>query len=222
MFNIAVVIPIQGRIELAKRVMLYYETLDVEGINIYTVPIIDPDDDLGTTETISFSPEGIPLGEKFNQGIAYASLFEPDGVMIVGSDDLVAPRVFENIVQKKPRYQEIKGVHFFNSKTLEMVFARKSHCGAGKYFSKDFLVECDYAPYDDKAERNVDNGPSRWVTGAREVVESELYSPCCIDIKTATNMTPWEVVERYNATENANADTVFAKIGEKLLHWVHL
>lgn len=216
--KIAVVIPVHGgekRLELARRVLLYYETMQVPGVEIFTCPVLDDDgsyefyDSELAVQFCGDNPHdaseavavGATLGMKFNAGIKINRSLRPerDGVMIVGSDDLIAPSVFERIRDKRPRYQEIRGVHFYNSETGEMTFAWKSHCGAGKYFSHEFLNDCEWRPYDDLAVKNVDNGPDRFDKGSDYIMQAKANEPLCIDIKTAENMTAWSIVSGYRS-----------------------
>lgn len=229
--TISVVIPVHGcenRRELAKRVLLYYETLEVEGIDIVAVPVFDVDESpleeqiFGIPGPVACVDIGTPLGAKFNCGIAYYKGMEViDGVMIVGSDDLVAPEVFERIRDDQPDYQEIRGVHFYNAATKNMILAWRSHCGAGKYFSKAFLDDCDWNPYEAELDHNVDRGPNRFIKKhhKRGVVQAAHDHALCIDIKNfGANMTPWEIVERYPLTD-LNKAAAFQSVGEKEEWW---
>lgn len=208
MKHIAIIMPMKGREELTRRTFLYYETLDLERKGIMTThlwPVVDNHYDHEYFEQYFISPLDCPLGAKFNSGIQ-ACVGNYDGVMILGSDDLIAPAVFESIATWNPYYQEIKGVHFFDSTSGEMVFARKSHCGAGKYFSKAFLDGCDWQPYDNDAVNNVDNGPNRFLRGVQhDKLVALIDKPLCIDVKTSENMTLWEDVSKYNATHQLTA-----------------
>lgn len=238
--NVAVIIPVHGsekRLELARRVLLYYETLDIPGVNILTCPVLDDDgsDDFFCSDLAlqfcGYNPNdaseavapGSALGFKFNQGIKLnRSLNRPvrDGVMIVGSDDLIAPAVFERIRDERPYYQEIRGAHFYNAETGEMVFAWKSHCGAGKYFSRAFLDTCDWRPYDDEANKNVDNGPSRFLPNGGDVMQASANRPLCIDIKCfGENMTAWSIVSGYMSEPVDKAECFKAMDDEWEARW---
>lgn len=216
--RIAISIPIKGREELARRVIAYYDTLDIEGVRLFVVPNMS---DIDTSELWhELSPPKVfslnePLGHKFNEGIDDCCQLDVDGVMIVGSDDLISPAVFIEIRDNLPEYQEIRGVHFFNSETGEMVFERGFMCGAGKYFSRSFLDACDCRPYDEEAERNVDKGPDAWLDGERSVIRAGLRSPLCIDIKTAENMWGWDTVKGYFGLEECDAEDIFAEMNEE-------
>lgn len=104
MMNIAVVIPIHKREELARRVIGYYKSLDVRGLRLFVVPVLsDLECDLWNelTPPKMFSLNE-PLAAKFNKGIDACRMLDIEGVMIVGSDDLIAPWVFEGVAKKDP------------------------------------------------------------------------------------------------------------------------
>jgi hypothetical protein len=139
-----------------------------------------------------------PLGRKFNFGIEVLKLKQLDGVMIVGSDDLISPYVFRELEKQEPYYMEIGGCHFFESQTGRMRFIHNFNCGAGKYFSRAFLDICEWQPYENDALANVDKGPRRFLkSGERTIWQSSKTEPFCIDIKTAKeNMWDFEWVEK--------------------------
>jgi hypothetical protein len=224
--KIAVVIPIWGREELAKRVILYYETLEVEGVEIVVFPVLsDERECAGITAPHLYAPNE-PLGLKFNIGIDVANTMQfPCGVMIVGSDDLIAPAVFEAIREKDPLYQEIGGCHFFESATGRMIFAPHFNCGAGKYFSDDFLARCDGRPYVESENLNVDGGPRRFLSaGERLIMQSSADKPLCIDIKTAEeNMWNFAWVDNIGGSKEITGSRItdaFRQMnGERPLWW---
>lgn len=198
MIKIAVVIPIHGRTELAKRVVLYYETLSIRGVEIVVAPAVDNASDMETFST-PYVCSNLALGTKFNLGIWSCNTYHEgvDGVMIVGSDDLIHPGVFRLIRDYRPLYQEIRGCHFFESQTGRMAFVERFNCGAGKYFSREFLDRCDWKPYDGELNKNVDSSPRAYLkSGERGLYLSSTTHPGCIDIKTANeNMWDFEWVE---------------------------
>ena len=200
MLHISVVIPIYGREELAKRVILYYETLEVQGVNLTVIPVLDlgsgDGERMGKGRIINDSPV---LGKKFNTGISWSKLIADfDGVMIVGSDDLISPYIFNELAKQEPHYMEIGGCHFFESQTGRMRFIHAFNCGAGKYFSKEFLDRCYWQPYDDTANINVDRGPRKFLgSGERLIWQSSKHIPFCIDVKTKSeNMWDFGWVEK--------------------------
>lgn len=229
MKNIAVVIPIHGRHELSRRVIAYYATLDPlqTGCRLFVVPVMDEiESDLWN----QLSPPKAfalnePLGHKFNEGIRDCQMYDIDGVMIVGSDDLVSPAVFRNLAEKDPMYQEIRGVHFFNSQSGEMVFERTFVSGAGKYFSREVLDTCQWSPYDEEGDRNLDSGPNRFLGGIpQERVYASLNTPMVIDIKTVTNMWDWNKVLEYELIEAVPVpiECFLCMNGETTERWTNL
>lgn len=219
--SIKVVIPASGRYELTRRVILYYEDLGYE-----TMVVWDRGDRPHIEPSIADRayPDGGTLGEKFNFCLTQAIL-DPflDGVLLVGSDNLILPEYIERIAEDKPDYREIHGCHFFNSKTGKMVFTRRYYCGAGKYFSHKFLKACDYSPYDPKAEKDVDGEPKKklYKHGFKPSQEESLmYKPLCVDIKTDENMTSWERIEQDVRAETVDVpEFVFDQMNGERTEW---
>jgi len=221
MMNIAVVIPVHKREELARRVIGYYESIDVRDLRLFVVPVLS---DLECDLWSELSPPKVfslnePLSAKFNKGIDACRMLDIEGVMIVGSDDLIAPWVFEGVAKKRPFYQEVRGVHFFNSQTEQLVFDHQFKCGAGKYFSKDFLDKSNWNPYDEWKDKNVDSGPERYLASGRtEIKQASMYKPACIDIKTDENMWDWEWVKRLPGIEGVESPSeVFAHMDDEMV-----
>lgn len=217
--KIAMVIPVHGsekRLELAKRVILYYETMDVPGLQVKTVVVRDHGSDWPTTlPHVVVSHRSDPIGKKFNDGINIGTVYPFDGVMIVGSDDLIAPSVFQQIARDLPIYQELRGVHFYDSHSGEMVWDPHFLCGSGKYFSAEFLDRCDWRPYDDEADKNVDKGPNRFIgPGERLALHASEDAPVALSIEVSDNMTPWEQ-KTLNAHPVHDKEAVFTAMDDE-------
>lgn len=225
MVKIAVVIPIHGRTELARRVVLYYETLCIKGVDITIVPVVDTGDEASEFMANAIAGENLALGAKFNFGIWSCGLLEEGirGVMIVGSDDLIHPEMFERIRDEKPLYLEIGGCHFFESQTGCMLYIEKFNCGAGKYFSHEFLDRCDWKPYDDELNKNVDTSPRGYLkSGERQLFLTTKTKPLCIDIKTANeNMWDFAWVEAQGGVELTAPETAhcFKEMNNERPEW---
>jgi hypothetical protein len=226
MMNLVIVIPIHGRIELARRIVLYYETLDVPGVSLTVLPVVDTFEEMDEFSAPVIANEDATLGEKFNFGIWSAPIQEEglDGVMIVGSDDLISPYIFRELATQKPHYMEIGGCHFFESATGRMRFIQQFNCGAGKYFSREFLDRCDWKPYEKDATRNVDSGPRKFLReGEVTVWQSSWYTPFCIDVKThSENMWDFEWVEKAEGSVELTANDIgicFASMNKEKPEW---
>lgn len=219
--TIGITIPVHGsekRFELARRVLSYYATMELPGITLLPMPLIDPDREgaWGTDLSgVCVWDESAPVGERFNEGFHAFRDVHVDGVMIVGSDDLVAPAVFQQIVKDRPAYQEVTGLHFYNTETRLMLWDPKFLVGSGKYFSRKVLDRCGWRPYDPNSEKNVDKDPRKHLKpGERVALHAGVHDPLVLSIEVADNMTPWEVKTR-NAYVVPNKHMVFEAMNDE-------
>jgi len=198
--RIAVVIPCHGRERLAERVIEYHTQMP-------------------GTLVLSVWTDTQPLGKKFNEGFLQIKKDNPDiiGAMIVGSDDLIHEQYFRHIRQTKPLYSELARCLYYNGETGDMRCTPGMEVGAGKYFSRAFLDRCDYKPYVDELDRNVDRGPKRFLAPQFERLSIDI--PWIIDIKGPESMWGWDHAVGQRRTYEVDAYQAFKEFGLNELMW---
>jgi len=192
--RIAVVIPCHGRERLAERVIDYH--VQMPG-----------------TLVISIHKDIKPLGRKFNEGFRYIQEKKPDiiGAMIVGSDDLIHEQYFQHIRNIQPLYTELGRCLYYNGETGDMRCTPGMEAGAGKYFSNEFLARCDYKPYVESLNRNLDRGPKRFLAPQFERLSIDI--PWIIDIKGPESMWSWDHAVGQRATYEVDPYQAFKEFG---------
>ena len=216
--NISVCIPVWGRDALTEKVIDYYRELRKEfGFGIV----------VGLSEEVSYNlddclvvyTENTPLSKKFND-IIESSFWGAEGVMIVGSDNLIHPEYFRWIAEKRPVFSELGRCFYVDQATGDTLLHWQAVLGAGKYMSKRILMRCDYRPYEENLNRNVDGGPKRFV--AENECHHLTTQNWAIDIKTPEeNMWSFDHIrEKYKNTEYAKAEDVFSTLGLDANDWL--
>jgi hypothetical protein len=213
----AICIPVWGRHELAERVIDYYRARRER----YGLSII-----LGASEPLPYATddckvvftENSPLSAKFNNTIEGAR--DHDGVMVVGSDNIIHDDYFEWIAANKPVFSELGSCYYFEQATGEMLLHWRAVLGAGKYMSREMLQRCSYRPYAEDLDRNVDGGPKRFVRqGECHHLTTVNWA---IDVKTPEeNMWDFDYIRtKYRNTENAEAKGVFNAFNLDVNDWL--
>jgi len=216
--KLAICIPIWGRDDLTQQVLDYYRDLREE----FGFKII-----VGLSEMVAFDlsdcyvvfSENAPLSAKFNN-IFEAVPRDYEGAMIIGSDNLIHPEYFRWVAGKKPVFSELGRCFYFEQATGEMLLHYRAVLGAGKYLSRKVLMRCDYRPYEENLNRNVDGGPKRFVADGECVhLTGQNWA---IDIKTPEeNMWSFNHIKRkYKNTENAKAEDVFNTFDLDVNSWL--
>jgi len=203
MLKIAIVIPCHGREKLAEKVIEYHKKIPYT----FVIPV---------TQDIQ------PLGRKFNEGFKWIkkSNLKVDGAMIVGSDNIIHRQYFTWLRLNKPLYCELGECFYYNGETGEMCRTPGMQAGAGKYFSQEFLERCDYEPYVATLDRNVDNGPKRFL--APQYERKNLDEPWVIDIKGPESMWTYKHARDQRRTYDVDARESFDYYNQKIEDWEDL
>lgn len=198
--DIAIIIPCHGRERLAKAVINYH-------LNIPHTIVIPVKEDIK------------PLGKKFNAGFLWLknANYDIQGAMIVGSDDIVHEKYFQAIRLTKPLYCHLERCLWYNGATGDMWCTPGMQVGAGKYFSNKFLARCDYEPYDATLDRNVDNGPKRFL--APQFERQGVDIPWIIDIKGPESMWSWEYSIGQRRSYEVDSTEAFKDFGLNEKQW---
>ena len=150
------------------------------------------------------------MSAKFNNTIEMA--LPSDGVMVVGSDNLIHRDYFDYLAEKRPDFVDLGWCYYYEQATGKMLWHYQAVLGAGKYMSRTILERASWRPYEENQNRNVDGGPKKYVYEGEGVY---LQEPWAIDIKTPDeNMWDFSVIEgRYRNTQEVDAKLIFASFG---------
>lgn len=150
-----------------------------------------------------------PLSQKFNALFSMTRGYDPDLLILVGSDDLVSPEIIDFYARTVgPNCEQLIGLrdlYIHSAETKETVYFpgyptpgdRQKTIGAGRCFSRRVLQLMDYRPWgDEKANRGLDSVSSRRMrySGISELAyKMAEMGGCAVDIKDAdTCLTSWD------------------------------
>jgi len=173
----------------------------------------------------------VPLNRKWNAGVRWARGFDPDGLVIVGSDDLVSAETFLVYAAKLREGHEFFGLsdlYFFDAPSRMLghwsgygdVYAHRvgEPIGCGRCFSRSLLEKTGWTLWPDNSEhdRGLDN-VTRDFLAARGVHPDswpmEALGVRAVDIKGGTNITPFH---RYQYSESWVGEPAMEFLGEWL------
>ena len=237
--NLGLLTAIWGRPRLTELVLEYYKFM--RNIDC-TIAVCDPSEiDLYRNSQkqpwwgfIDYPNE--PLSNKWNGGMSCMDLDDPlDGVMIVGSDDLVTPQYIETVkylLDKGADYIFLPSLYFYNLQDGRMHWCMAERLGLGRVLSRRLLDMLDWRPWPDGLNRGLDGAMWEKIKELKEVKIVKLDIKACkelgiaaMDIKGAQN----NIWDYETATGSLigkpirNPETVlrehFPSVADELLNW---
>jgi hypothetical protein len=165
----------------------------------------------GYSDTISYvEAPNDPLSDKWNKGIAAAQSFDPDGLCIVGSDNVCSDAVFLKWAELLADGQEFFGLrdlYFFDAPTLKLGYwpgyAKDSGrhlepVGAWRCHSRRIMDQLGWQLWSEHKPRNtvLDRASREYIAALCGGITptSYLLSECgakAVDIKAEGNITEW-------------------------------
>lgn len=175
--------------------MGYYSRMRLRGLRLTLIAVRSPDDEQPPGPTgrwLSIEAPNSPLSQKWNAGIAYAWIFKPDAVVLVGSDDLLNAAYFEYAaaLPETVLYSELSSLYFYDLASGQCAFVPRFRVHPGRMFRRELLDRCRWRPYRGDLDRNVDSG-TYWLTAPLSGEEKRFETPpgvVCIDVKGAENI----------------------------------
>ena len=160
-----------------------------------------------------------PLGKKFNAATQLAMRWQPDYYMMLGSDDLISPALFQKYIeqmQKKIDYIYLIDSFFYDIRSKQTAYWggyiqnwNKGHAaGIGRCLSAAVIQAMDGQPwligkYDNLLDTSMDIQLKK--------IKHSSYSISCgksncmaLDIKSSVNMTPFKLWENTNYVTDKN------------------
>lgn len=144
-----------------------------------------------------------PLSEKWQFGIFCSKEYEPDGVIISGSDDLLTARYIINITRNKgPKIYGLRDLLYLDHLNRQLYYwpgydksyRLKEPIGLGRFFNREVLDKCDWVLWNPRypKERCLDYNCLIYLQKMGIGYESFRMEKVGegIDIKAGDNMTP--------------------------------
>ena len=147
-----------------------------------------------------------PLAAKFNITTALAKKHNPDYVLCLGSDDIIHPslmRLYVSAMQRGYDFIGIEDMYFWDTVSGKCLYwggyrdaRRKGHtAGAGRLISSRLMSAWGWAPWEIRHSKVLDNsmqGKLSRTPHSRLSINIRAAGAFALDIKSETNMTPFE------------------------------
>lgn len=157
--------------------------------------------------------ENKPVSCKFNFLFREAKKYDPDFILLVGSDDIISTKTIKFFSEKVSENENdifgLKDLFFYDIQTDSTVYfggyppPSPKTIGAGRCFSRNVLQKCNYKPWgNDTLDRGLDtsctNYLQRFGVGERVFTMKETGG-VCLDIKhPSESLTPFEFLNTYS------------------------
>lgn len=144
------------------------------------------------------------MSGKFNKRLQIAKRFAPDGLIMLGSDDLMSTETYHFIVARANEGYEVVqnyDIYYHSISKHESLYCRGytdhregTPLAPGRYISSSVLSEVDWKIWNERDRRlMVDGSINRTISGARTfsywLTKENLF---VLDIKSKGNMTPYK------------------------------
>lgn len=138
-----------------------------------------------------------PLSDKWNKGMAALEGRGLDGVVIMGSDDLLTANYFplmREMVRRGARCVQIEDLYYYNAEDGSCAYSPRSHPGAGFFIHAEVLDRVKWKPWPSGVNRMLDGRLSSNLhqkaapTALRSISDTAASGIILADIKTKCNM----------------------------------
>lgn len=153
-----------------------------------------------------------PLGKKWNRGLLAFKDSDVDGIVILGSDDLITTPVLEYYAEHNPAFATLAELFVLDSASMKAIRIYRGRIGAGRYVRRDVLEAANWKLWDDGANKSLDRSVERTLKMRPEVVKP-MGKRYVLDIKSATNIWPYAYL-----ADNTRCEAISATILEPLFH----
>lgn len=223
MKNIVFIIAIYKRHDLTKIVLDYYRELSKK----YGFKIVVAGSEGKASKKLARGCTYIEvpndyLTEKNNAMMLKAKELKPDAVVLLGSDDLIC----ENIIQwyyqlDTDKVMGFADIYFHDTKSkVTSHYTTDKHFGAGRYYPKKVLEQCNYKPWNGKLKRGCDWNSELYLRGLGvefERIELDKINGFLIDIKHTDNLSSKNIIFVGNQINyNIMAKKLNPKVAEKI------
>lgn len=200
--KLALIIPIYKRHDLTKIVINRF----VEQSKKYGFGIVIAGSEGEVSKELAqglhyIETENNPLGKKQNTLLKYAKELGFTSVVMMGSDNIVEDKFFDEVLKLSDKTKEVHGtIDFYFYRTIDKKFGLfkgyrngKQLGGAGRFYSNHILNQVDWVLWDEKRNSGLDSS-----------VDEKLFSKgigiavmdvFLMDVKHTTNITPGAIVD---------------------------
>jgi hypothetical protein len=209
--NVAIVTALHKRPHLTSIVQDYYARYFGDCILIAAKTPDDPQPINSAWHYVEYP--NTPVAQKFNAAFLKAKEFNPDLVVLIGSDDLISYSLIEyykkNYSKDADYLLGLQDLYYYDSVSKQAIYMdgviydkRVIPIGCGRVFSRAILDKLNWKPYGTmKINSGLDTNSTKYMEmkgiGMKTVTMQESNS-VCVDIKTNDSMHSFEKsVRRY-------------------------
>jgi hypothetical protein len=150
--------------------------------------------------------ENYPVSEKHNKLLEKAKELKVDGVVLIGSDDLLCENVlkfYQKLSAKEANVIGFKGIYFYETENENLYYWEglpfKQTVGAGRFFSKKILKAVNYRLWNESRNRGLDTLCTEYLKTFNifeTILELQDIDGFICDIKHTENITIFAGVEQ--------------------------
>lgn len=179
------------RPRLTEAVLRYYTTVDIPGIELVRVVGGGAN---GVRGWYATNCANSPLGAKWNCAVQEARRFDPDAVMIIGSDNLVSDSWIAMCCEKVAEGYDLisaEQIYMGDMATDRLMLVDRFRTGVGRCWSRSFLDRFEWQLWTDEALHRLDSDfderlfaqAARGGKGWRQFDAKEIKPHVLIDLK---------------------------------------
>ena len=203
-FRLGLLTALWRRPRLTAAVLDYYAGLSVPGVRLFPLAVRsaeDPEPTVLIPEAWRYvTAPNRPLSMKWNAGMEALKNEGLDGVMIVGSDDLVTAEYFAEAARRIRAGSDLvlfDTMHVADAETGRAMVIKPRRLGGGRTLSASLLDSVGWRPWPDDRDRRLDGGMDRRLhlagRGKHRKAESlvradDTPGAVLLDVKSPVNM----------------------------------
>lgn len=147
-----------------------------------------------------------PLGAKYNARMLFASAFDPDYVLMLGSDDIISTdllKAYEKEMEKGTDFMGILDLYIYNVATKQTTYCQGytnervgETVGVGRCLSRNLLQQLNWQPWIDSRNSSLDGammtklGSLNYSKKTFRLKELDAFA---MDIKSGNNISPFRI-----------------------------
>lgn len=151
-----------------------------------------------------------PLSDKWNAGMRYLE-GKVDAVLIVGSDDLLAPSTIHTLIAEWENGADVvslEDLYYYDLDTDSLYYSVRSHPGAGMLVGASVLMRVSWQPWPSGKDIRLDGAMTNKLNTEGYPCRHKYLDNCrekglvLVDIKSGINM--WSVDQMKEMTDRVN------------------
>tara|TARA_R110000772_G_scaffold158171_1_gene269409 strand:- start:5 stop:829 length:825 start_codon:yes stop_codon:yes gene_type:complete len=208
MKNIVFIIAIYQRHDLTKIVLDYYRKLSKK----YGFKIVVAGSEGRISKDLAkgliyIETPNEPLTSKNNAMMQKAKEFNPDAVVLLGSDDLICENVIRWYYElNTDKVMGFADIYFYSTEhKITSYLHLDKHFGAGRYYPKTVLDKCNWNAWSGKLNKGCDNNSEKYLRSLGvefERIELNKINGFLIDIKHDYNISNKNIIFVGNQINN--------------------